>query len=84
MGSTKARKGTMERHTLDHALSPAACQCPASQMTHCVICEKILPYKRPHLDTCGLRCFRALCKKQREDPTFNAAIEKIMQQTRGE
>jgi hypothetical protein len=58
----------MTKHTLAHALRPAetGCRCNKADIRTCVICGKWLAQGRPHVDTCGERCFASLCRKQVE------------------
>ena len=33
----------------------------------CVICGRDLPVVRPHVDTCGERCYKKLLERQRRE-----------------
>jgi predicted nucleic acid-binding Zn ribbon protein len=46
----------------------------SAPVTQCVICGKSLNIIRPHVDTCGERCFQELLKRQRSGGFAGADI----------
>jgi hypothetical protein len=62
------QRALAQKHDLQHALFPAltGCACYTKDIHHCVICGKSLEPVREHVDTCGERCFKRLCRMTAE------------------
>jgi hypothetical protein len=65
-GITGIKEQPPVKHTIEHALRPALCNCGPQDIVACVVCDARLEIGRKHTDTCSEPCYRTLLRKQRE------------------